>query len=780
MCNKRFWIIVFGLIPCICSWAQMYSWRSHLAFGDSKHIEITPSQVYVQSGNAMYAVNRRSEQVTTYDKQNGLNGSSIATIAYSKENRCLVVLYEDGLIDFIYDNGSVISMTDLSIKDMTISKKANAATMDTSLLYVSMPFGIMVLDVAKRQVLDTYYIGVNGAETEIKNVALTEDSVYAVGDSVLYCISRTGNKMDYSRWTRTQLPEKTYYQGLAVCHNQVLALINGVLNKREKGVWKPVSDQVLFSRMMACDDEVYLAGEGTGYYQYTDKGLLRFETSYPVYDVYTGGAETWLALGGVGVMRLQNGESQLFHVDGPAVNIPYRLKIANQKLYMLQGGRWGDKYDRAPIIMIYDIRQDSWHNIPMEQIGAQTGSYIFDLMNVAVDPFNPERFYVTSYGTGLLECVGTNVVAHYNNLNSVLESAVPLSSIHTTSYVRIDGALFDAEGNLWLVNTERENTVHVANRVQLEQSSYTGYGQWYKMPIKLQNGEVITVKTPGEMFIDNRNPNWKWIPALRSGTGLILLDDNGTPQVASDDKSYYRTSFEDQDGNVVKPENIFAAVQDREGTLWVALEMGLITIPASVDFKTSNACERIKIARNDGTNLADYLLNTERINAIAVDGANRKWFGTAGSGLYLISADGQETIEHFTTDNSPLLSDEIVSLAIDPISGKVFIGTSKGLMSYQSDAASPFEDYSSAYAYPNPVRPDYNGVITITGLMDETAVHIVDNAGNLVCQTRSYGGTAVWDGKTADGRRVASGVYSVLCNEATDNKHAVVKILVMH
>lgn len=779
--RNRIGILFLGLLCVSAMSAQMYDWRSHLAYGQSQHIEISPEEIYVQSGAALYSVNRHSDDIATYSKQNGLNGSAIATITYSFDNRCLVIIYEDGLVDFMYDDGRIIPMTDLQQKEMTISKKANSATMDGDTLFVAMPFGIMVLDVSKRQVTDTYYIGADGSETNVMGVALTSDSIFAISETCLYAIARSDNRMDYTYWHRANLPQGTTYAGIGVCDNQLYALQGDVLAKRVQGAWQTVTDQQTFIRMTAHDGRLYVYPAMSGYYEVKATGLDYYSTTDQVWDVFASGTEIWLALGNKGAMRIDKGETQLFHVDGPVVNIPYRLKIANRHLYVVPGQRWATEAGRDANIMIYDMDNDNWKNISAEQIGQQSSEYIFDLMNVAVDPFDPEHFYVTSYGKGLLECRGTDVVNHFTKTNSVLETAGP--GPYELNYVRTDGALFDAEGNLWFINTDSpaktSNDVHIATQAQLAQASRTGQGQWYKMSLIQQSGEAAFLETPGEMFIDNRNPNWKWIPILLKTTGLVLLDDGGTPQKASDDIVIYRNIFKDQDGNTVKPEYIYTVAQDKEGALWVALENGLITIPATVDFRASNACERIKIPRNDGTNLADYLLNTEKINTIAVDGANRKWVGTVASGLYLLSPDGLETVEHFTTDNSPLLSDEILSIAIDPISGKVFIGTGKGLMSYQSDASSPFEDYSDAYAYPNPVRPDYEGIITITGLMDETAVHIVDNAGNLVCQTRSNGGVAVWDGKTPDGRRVAPGVYSVLCNESSDNKHAVIKILVM-
>jgi hypothetical protein len=172
--------------------------------------------------------------------------------------------------------------------------------------------------------------------------------------------------------------------------------------------------------------------------------------------------------------------------------------------------------------------------------------------------------------------------------------------------------------------------------------------------------------------------------------------------------------------------------------------------------------------------LGDYLLGEEQINCLAVDGGNRMWIGTETSGLYLIE-DDTITVAHFTEDNSLLPSNQILSIAIEPRTGEVFVGTGKGIASYRSDASEPMENMSSAYAYPNPVRPDYGGMISICGLMDNTVVNIVDAGGNLVCKTRSNGGTAVWDGRSADGRRVTSGVYTALCN--AESGHTVVKIL---
>ena len=260
----------------------------------------------------------------------------------------------------------------------------------------------------------------------------------------------------------------------------------------------------------------------------------------------------------------------------------------------------------------------------------------------------------------------------------------------------------------------------------------------------------------------------------------LLLDDRGTPTNHADDQVIYRTTWYDQNGVRIAPAEIHSLAQDLDGVLWVGTNEGLFLIPSKVDFATSDRCERVIIPRNDGTNLADYLLDKEKITSIVVDGANRKWIGTANSGVFLLSADGLETIEHFTTEDSPLLSNTILSIAIQESTGEVFIGTGEGLMSYMSDAIPASENFSGIYAYPNPVHPTYKGYVVIKGLMANTEVRIVDASGNLVKVLTGLGGEVLWDMTNTQGSRVASGVYTVLCNTTDGSGYGTTKILLMN
>jgi hypothetical protein len=258
-----------------------------------------------------------------------------------------------------------------------------------------------------------------------------------------------------------------------------------------------------------------------------------------------------------------------------------------------------------------------------------------------------------------------------------------------------------------------------------------------------------------------------------------VFNDNGTIAYQGDDRAVFVSTFVDQNGKTVSPQFIYSICQMANGEVWVGTESGIFIIPDMEQLlNRNNQCRRVIIPRNDGTGLGDYLLGEEMINCIIEDAAGRKWIGTENSGLYLVSEDGLETIEHFTQYNSPLISNSISALAIMPKTGELFIGTSVGLLSYQTDASEAQDDMSNLYAYPNPVRPNYQGYISITGLMDNTEVRIVDSGGNLICKTRSNGGLAIWDGKDGYGRRACPGVYTAFCNAS--GGHSVCKILIMH
>jgi hypothetical protein len=222
--------------------------------------------------------------------------------------------------------------------------------------------------------------------------------------------------------------------------------------------------------------------------------------------------------------------------------------------------------------------------------------------------------------------------------------------------------------------------------------------------------------------------------------------------------------------------------EDLDGNMWVGTSSGPAVYynPDAVFSGDNFYATQVIIPRKDGTIYGDLLLATETITAIAIDGANRKWFGTQNSGVYLMSADGLKQIYHFNTANSPILSNSITDIAIDPASGEVFIGTDQGVISFRSTATLGGDAFGKVYVFPNPVRPEYQGNIVVTGLIRDTNVKITDISGNLVFETTSLGGQAIWNGKNMDGKRASTGVYLVFCTNEDGSQTFITKLLFIH
>ena len=757
------------------TYGNMYQWRSHAAFTSMDELAVLGDEVYTRSGQSLFSVEKESGLINYHTRLTGLNGARIDHIAHNTTLNKLLITYQDGQLDIMDAAGDVQNISDLYLKQMSLSKVVNDICMYQDKAYLAMSFGILVIDMQKLEIEDTYYIGMNSTEVNVEYITIHDGKIYAASQTGLYVADLTDNLVDYNFWNKQSLPGSKALQGLRAHDGKVYLVRNMLLYALQDNQWQTYPTEYPIRRLTKTEHHLYLMPENVyGVLEVQDDGKVAMTNTYGyVNDVAEDGNTLWFATRDDGVVKYANDLHSPYFPDGPSSNYSYRLRFFGDKLYMLPGGRWANQYKRLGEVMMYE--NGEWNNIKNGELVKSAGMPIYDIMNVAQDPLDANHYFLTTFGSGVIEMRGDSVETIYLPDNSTLKSAVPTNP---TSYTRTDGAMYDEQGNLWILNMGITD-----GNIQILSPD----GRWTAYDL-LHKGLPVTLHTAGEIMVDQRNPQWKWIPLLRYNTGLILLQDNGTPTNPSDDKSVYRQEWMDQNGHLIAPEQIHCLAQDQNNTIWVGTSKGLFIIPDKVDYMASNACERIIIPRNDGTNLGDYLLENEQINAIAVDGANRIWIGTAASGLYLMgftepTADMNSTLEmisHFTTENSLLPSNDILAIALQESTGEVFIGTGSGLVSYMSDAVEPEEDFSSLYAYPNPVYPNYKGSVVIKGLMADTEVRIVDAAGNLVKKLVGNGGEVVWDMTNAQGQRVASGVYTALCNTQSGNGHGAVKVLIMN
>ena len=446
--------------------------------------------------------------------------------------------------------------------------------------------------------------------------------------------------------------------------------------------------------------------------------------------------------------------------DGPAYNCFGFMRHINGKLYSVGGGFTAlAEIIRPAAVQTYD--GSKW-TLFEEDITERIGHRYENMLAVDVDPTDEQRVIVSGK-SGVYEFINEKFNRHWNIENSLLQSALT----DNRDYVLAMGCKLDKTGMLWTVNAQAPSQSLLA---------MTKEGKWISHhKSELLNEDNRSYGGLRSVIIDSREyvwfANYHW-----DGPSFYAYN----PQ---NDVILPFKSFLNQDGTRMNPYFAQCVAEDKEHNIWVGTNMGPVVVYAEDIANSDNShINQVKVPRNDGTNFADYLLDGVNITCIAIDGGGRKWMGTGSNGVYLISQDNNTQIHHFTIDNSPLLSNNIEAIAINGKTGEVFIGTNIGLCSYLSDATDTNTDMDkdNVYAYPNPVRPDWNGPITITGLTYNADVKIVTSNGVLVNEGRSTGGSYTWDGNDQKGHRVASGVYMVQTATADGKKGTVCKIAIVN
>ena len=444
---------------------------------------------------------------------------------------------------------------------------------------------------------------------------------------------------------------------------------------------------------------------------------------------------------------------------GPHTNHFGFMLFDYNRLYTCNGD-----YNYSSPIQI--LNNNEWTIYQYEDISEQTGVSFQGSFCLDIDPSNIDHVFAGSRN-GLYEYLNGKFVKYYDKSNSPIE---PFDGVNK-DYQLVTGTKYDQQGNLWVLNSSAPTTalMKYANGT-FTKLSHSELMKLNRGDIKNRsNGELskIIIDSKGRLWFVNNN----WVlPAIYQ-----YNTDN--------DEIIAYESIVNQDGTRLNiQEGIRCVAEDLEHNIWVGTSVGPVMLENSEIESGGNTFTQIKVPRNDGTNYADYLLTNIDISSIAIDGANRKWIGTFSNGVYLISADNMTQVQHFTTDNSSLLSNMVTSIAINHASGEVFFGTDKGLCSYISDATETNTEMTTdnVWAYPNPVEPGYNGPITITGLSFNADVKILSANGAIVNEGHSNGGTYVWDGCDQKGRRVASGVYMVATATNKGEKGTVCKIAIVN
>ena len=753
--------------------AQVGSWRDYLSYSNGIKTVVAGEKVYCATEGGLFYFDTEDN---SNNKISGLSDFGIKTLAYSSELDILIVAYTNSNIDIIRD-GEVVNLSDIKRKTMTADKSIHNVSIHGNEAFVACGFGIVVLNLDRNEIKDTYFIGDGGSPLAVYDVDFFNQNIYAATEEgILYAPESGVNLLDFTNWIKDETVPHAgeKFSQLKEFGGRLIAMYtageetNDELYAWDGNNWSPFYTNTRNVDELESNSE-YLTVTGSHEIVIFDNSFSQVgkinsyqldgenvSYIYPESTSISDNGTIWIADNQKALVRYDGNQFESSFPNGPVDNEVFFVTNSSSALWVAPGGRTNDWNNSFMQPRFQRFSEGAWTNFSSKEIPELTGFH--DIVCIKVDPKDEAHFFVGSWGGGLLEFRNDELVERYTNLNSPLQTELPQQP--NEPYVRIGGLDFDSEGNLWITNTATaEKNIH-----KLSPS-----GEWESFTM-----EGAVNKKIGPLVVSENDDKWVLIPR---GNDAYVVDKTGDQLRKLNVTSYFSNG---NDEYTTRMNDVYSIAMDHEGAIWIGTSKGVAVYnnPERIWESEIFYASQPGLDQNDG--IYHPLLSTETVTAIAVDGANRKWLGTNGSGVFLVSESGEKEVAHFTAENSLLISNNIHSISVNEKSGEVFFGTDKGLISYQGDASGGKNDYSEVYVYPNPVRETYDGPVTITGLMTETDVKITDISGNLVYKTTSLGGQAVWDGRNLNGKRVKTGVYLVFCNDEYGNETTITKLLFIH
>ena len=777
MIKRRFTLALLLCMLCLYATAQqLNTWHMYMSYYIATKSVANGSLIYSLMNGNLLSYDTEDGAVYTYDNLNGLSDVGIAYIAYSKEAGKLLIVYNSGNIDLLDGDNNIQNLSALRDKRI-LNKEVSSVCINGSMAYLVTGFGFIEVDMKDGVFRNTYKLSF-----EIRHIAALDDAVYlSTSEGLLRCMKNNNMQLE-ENWesikTWTDIKALCSYKGLIMAaKGDALYSVNPTtkrhtsISKGNYALLKETGGQLVWANKTQ-------VGFATDVSSPDNATVIPIENAWS--DISYAGGKYWMSEMEKGLCGYKVADNQFqptgdkVQPSSPIRDIAYNLTWVGNRLLVAGGiNTVGSFYN--PATSMYFDRESSaigsdlsgtWTNFTEMEVPPEYPRLrVINTTNLVQDPLDDTHHFASLYRGGLCEYRNGKFVKNYNHDNSPLRSILPTLPQYY-NYVMCSALTYDAEGNLWMASSMCDTALHVLKP----------NGKWLNLYYKdlVDNSLIDNIlhHSSGIKFVTNRRLD---------NRGIFCLDTNGTERT-SDDKTFKHQTIVNQDGTPYSPEEFFGLCEDKDGKVWVGTSSGLFVIDDVTQvFSPSFQFTQIKINRNDGSGLADYLLNGVSIACITTDAANRKWIGTQNNGAYLISADGQEMLQHFRSEDSPLLSNNVQSIAVNSENGEVVFGTDKGICSFFSDATAPADelDKDNVVVYPNPVTPDYNGPIAIRGLVNDTEVKIISTGGQLVWHGTSVGGTCLWNGCANNGSTVSSGIYHVVANTPEGKKAIVTRIVIV-
>jgi sugar lactone lactonase YvrE len=772
---------LLSFIPSL--WSQNYdtSWVGHFSYLDIKEVVLGDSKFYAASENAIFSYDPLTNELSTITTVNGLSGELISSIHYSSQYELLLIGCTNGLIEVYKENNQeLLKVVDIVTKT-TIppsQKQINHFNEVGEVVYIATDYGVSVYNLDGLEFGDTYYIGTNGSQIQVNQTAVINNEIYAAcgsNEGIKKANLSNPNLINFQFWTTLISGDFTKVAAIetqlySVNSSNRIFEINGGTNLNPLFVYPQEVVELKVS------DNTLLVTTPSKVYQYT--------AGFNTVDIYTTNLEfetnftsalsindiLYIGTSDFGVLKSEArsiSEYEEIHPQGPLLNSVFSLEYGYNNLWVTFGA-YSSNYNPFPLNKrgISRLRNTEWYNISYDSIQRTIESDVYVLNEISIDPLDLNHVFVSSFHSGLLDVKIDESIELIDQSNSGLES------IPSNLTVRISGTTFDNDANLWVLNSIIQKPLKRFNPTTNQWTSYD-FSTIITDPMTDENGFSELVIGPD---------GTKWIGGLKKG--LIGFNENGMNLKNINDKDIANLP-----STAVK-----ALALDKNNVLWIGTYKGLRVLYNTSSFFTEEVVRTEPIIiLEDG--LPQELLAQQFISDIIVDASNNKWISTADAGVFYVSSDGQNTIHHFTRENSPLPSNGVNAMALDSENGVIYFGTTRGLVAFNTGGSSTSTSLEEVYVYPNPVRPGFNMTedkIKIKNISENVNIKITDIEGNLVAEAQSNvnlryknynleidGGTAYWNGKNLANNTVASGVYLVLFSDFDTFETKVSKIMII-
>ena len=751
------------------------AWTDHLSYSSASQVIEANGKIYCITSGGLFTYSHSDNSLRKLNQINGLSDVQPRAIAYGQDASVVLVAYQNSNLDLIFEQ-EIFNLSDIKRKQIQGDKNIYSILVVGQTAYLSCGFGIVAVNLEKREIKDTYYIGPDGSPVVVLDMTFDGTYLYAATAVGIFMADHNApNLQDFNNWVKIDdIPHANerfsqlefFNGGIIACYDNE-GSNQQELHRNSGNGWERFLPAVTtVTGIRECNNELLVSqGDKLQVFNTNDE-LTEQVNSYSFsgntitgIDIQTAvcdeSGQLWIADARHGLVKKSGSSFELTIPDGPFDNRVFSLHANKGDIWMTSGGRtdaWNNVFN-APQAHLY--RDGDWRVFNARTHTSLSGFH--DLVTAAVDPADPNHVYFGSWGGGLVELRDNEIVNRYTQFNSSLQTALPGDA--NPNYVRIGGLAFDSDNNLWVTNALVGEPLSVLKTD----------GSWESFPLQGIAGVDV-----GEIVLTEDDDQWIVLPR---GRDLYVRKADGSNGKQLPVIAYFNSGDQEE---FFRMNDVHAIAVDNDGVVWVGTSQGVAVYfePEIIWEQNPFYASQPGLDLNDG--IYHPLLRGQTVTAIAVDGANRKWLGTKNSGVFLVSEDGQEELESFNEANSPLLSNTIQSIAINDQSGEVFIGTPAGIIAYRGEAIAGANEYADVYAFPNPVRQDYDGDIVITGLISDTDVKITDISGNLVHQTKSLGGQAIWNGKNLNGQRVSTGVYLVFGNDRSGEQTFTTKILFIH